>query len=132
MGESFQLNSKRYTGLADQRQNFSGGLNGSLAPSLLLTAEIRQKYRQFGRYHDVVYVNEAPAGQLGPVADIQILGDRIRLPSAGLFNGCLAPDTGGAVEIEKQGTAPADLMFHAEVRRQEHGLDTGQPGVPGI
>jgi len=54
---------------------------------MLLRFEGVDLHRQFGGDLDVGQVEEAPARQLGAKAEVQVLGERVVLPAARVFDG---------------------------------------------
>src|SRR5256885_3870029 len=95
----------------DAGQQFFAGLNGSLCPAMLLRFETVHVHRQFRRCHHVGKEDELPAPKLRAIAEIEILGQSVVLPTTGLFDARFAPETGGAGKIKKK-AAPAarDLL----------------------
>ncbi len=82
----------------------------ALGPAVLLALEAVHVRRQFRGHDDVREVNEAPALHLRAVAQVHVLGERVMLPAAGVDDAPLAPDAGGAVEVEEEcrrGCAPS-------------------------
>ena len=77
----------------------------------------------FSRRDHVGEEHEPPAAQLRPVAEIQIFGQRVVLPSAGVVDGAPPPDARRAVEIEEAAAAIAAAMLEHEVAVQQDGLD---------
>jgi len=75
--------------------------NGTFSPAKLLTFERQQLGRQFSRGDNVGPVHGMPTGQLGSIAQIQILAQRIILPSAALLNAGPPPDASRSVEVDE-------------------------------
>ena len=73
----------------------------------------------FGRRHEVRKEHEFPATRLRAVAEIQVLGQRVVLPAAGVDDGASAPDAGRAVEVEEQPGAVAAAVLEDEVRVEQ-------------
>jgi len=113
-------------------EELPAGLDGALGPAVLLALEAVDVHRQLRRHVELVQVEEAPAGQLGAVREVEVLGDRVVLPAAGLGDGPAAPDAGGAVEVEEAAAAVAGGVLDQEMAVQEDGLEPGEQGVPPV
>ncbi len=72
---------------------------------------------------------EAPAFQLGAVAQIEVLGKGIALPAASFVDGAATPDAGGAVEIDEVASRVATLLLDGKVGVQGKCLELGEHGV---
>ena len=53
---------------------------------MLLRLETIHVYRELGWSNDVRKINELPAGELRPIAQIEVLAQRIVLPPAALLD----------------------------------------------
>src|SRR5262249_40523406 len=73
--------------------------------------------------------DEAPAAKLRAVAEIQILGQRVVLPSAGISNRGTAPDARGSVEIKESPRSISSSMLEDEMAVEENRLNLGQQRV---
>src|SRR5690606_23570899 len=71
-------------------------------------------------------VFELPVLELCPIAEVQVLGQGIPLPVAGIQDALLPPDTGRAVEVDEMPLGVASHLFQGKVGIQGEGLDTGQ------
>jgi hypothetical protein len=60
------------------------------------------------------------------VGKVEILGQGVVLPTAGLCDRLAAPDAGGAVEVEEAPRPIAGRMLDHKVTIEEKGLDSGQ------
>jgi len=116
----------------DRGQHFAAGLDRALGPAVLLRLERVHLDRQLGRRHQVRQEHELPAARLGAVAEVEVLGQRVVLPAAGIDDGGAAPDPGGAVEVEEQAGAVAAAVLQHEVRVEQDRLDLGQQRVIGV
>ena len=96
---------------------------------MLLRLERVHLDRHFGGRHDVGQEEEAPAGQLRAVAEIEILGQRVVLPAAGVGDRLAAPDAGRAVEIEEAAGAIAAAVLEHEVRVEQDRLNLREQRV---
>ena len=99
--ERLGLDAERHVGGEDARQQLAAGLNRAFRPAVLLRLERVHLDRHLGRGDDVRREHEPPAAQLRPVAQVEILGQRVVLPAAGVVDGGAPPDAGGAVEVEE-------------------------------
>ena len=66
----------------DPRQQLAAGLDRALGPAVLLRLEGVHLDRKLGRHDDVREEEELPAAQLGAIAEVEILGQRVVLPAA--------------------------------------------------
>ena len=78
---------------------------------------------------DVLEKHEAPPAHLRPIAQVQVLGERIGLPPAGILQAAAAPHAGGAVEVEEAAATVTSSLFEEEVTVQQHALRSRQPVV---
>ena len=117
------LTAERLVRPQDARQQLHAGLDGALRPAVLLRLEGVHLDRHFRRGDDVGQEHEPPAAQLRAVAEVEVLGQRVVLPSAGVGDRFTAPDARGAVEIEETAGAVAPAVLEHEVRVQQDRLD---------
>ena len=114
----------------DPRQQLDAGLGAALGPAVGLLLEADHLGRQLGGGGVLRQVDELPALDLGAVAEVQIFGERVVLPAAGVVDGGAAPDAGGAVEVHEPAGAVAGRVLDDEVAVEEDGLALGeQAGV---
>src|SRR5581483_12209532 len=81
---------------------------------------------ELGRHHDVVRVGRAQAGEEGAVGDVEVLGQGVVAPAAGALQGGLAPDPGGAVEVEPEAAGAARGLLDGEVPVDGQRLQAGE------
>src|SRR5205814_1597530 len=84
------------------RQQLAAGLDGPLRPPVLLRLERVHLDRHLGRRNEVRQEDELPPAQLRTIAEVEIFGQRVVLPTAGVRNRVAAPDACGAVEVEEE------------------------------
>ena len=112
----------------DGLHHLADHLGVALGPPVLLALEGVHFHGQFGRHHHVLQVDPPPALELGPVAQVRVLGDGVVLPAARVGDGAHPPHAGGAGEIEEGvGPVPGGVL-EDEMAVQEDGLDLGQEG----
>lgn len=116
----------------DGWEDFFADLNGAFGPAVLLAFEAVHINRKLGGSIDVVKEDEAPAFELGAVAEIHVLGEGVVIPTACVGDGGFAPDASGAVESEEASAAVARGLFELHVAVEEHGLDAGEDVVGAI
>ena len=90
---------------------------------MLLRLERVHLDRHFGRRDDVGHEHEPPAAQLRAVAEVEILGQRVVLPAAGVVDRRAPPDAGRAVEIEEAPAAVAAAVLEHEMAVEQDRLD---------
>src|SRR5207248_2260363 len=128
----FDLDHERQIAAPDGGQQFLAGLNRTFRPAMLLGFETIHVYREFrGRDH-VRKENEFPAGELSPVTEVEILGERVVLPAARFIDARASPETGGAIEIEKPAAPAARGLLEQQMPVEEHGLDPREQRVTAI
>src|SRR3990172_11297605 len=87
-------------------------LDRAFCPSELLAFESVDLYRHLGRRDHIVQKHEFPAKELSPVTEIQILGERIILPSARFIDAPFSPYPCSTIEVQKQTLAvPCSLLY---------------------
>ena len=129
MDEGLELH-RRPEGAAKQpRKQLARGLHPALRPAPLLHQERSRRARKLGRNADVVPQNEAPPRDLGPVADVQVLGQGVGLPSPRVDERLAAPQPRGPVEVEEPSPTKATLLLQKEVAIEEKPLRPGEPRV---
>ena len=82
--------------------------------------------------HEIRQENEAPALELRAVAEVEVFGERIVLPAAGIRDAGAPPEASGAVEIEKASAPAAGGLLEQKMSIQEHGLDARENGVGAV
>lgn len=103
-------------------------LDAALRPAPLLHQERGGCAREFGRDTHFVPQHEAPSRHLRPVADVEVLGERVVIPSARVIERLSAPHPRRPVELEEPSTPVSSPLFHQEVPVQQKRLRAGQPG----
>src|SRR5215831_3240428 len=73
-----------------------------------------------------------PSAQLRSVGQIQVLGERVVLPAAGIVNGAATPDARGAVEVEEAAGSVARGVLDDEVAVEEDRLRLSEDGELAI
>ena len=86
----------------DNGKDLPRGFDGAFGPPELLGLQRVDFRGEFRRRGDVVQVLELPSAQLGPVAEVEILGERVRLPVARVLDARLPPDARRAVEVDEE------------------------------
>src|SRR5919204_4250922 len=108
----------------DGRQQFFTALNGTFGPAMLLRFEAVHIDWQLRRRDNVREENEAPAGELRTVTEIEVFAQRVVLPAAGLLDARATPQACRAIEIEEPTAATAGRLFQKQMPVEEHGLHT--------
>ena len=129
VGRSLCLDRQAVRAPPDARKKETRGLDGALGPTFLLDLYGAHLRRQLARNLYVIQKNEAPAGQLRPVAQIEVFGQRCRPPASRILHTRAPPHPGRAVEVEEQPGAEAGLVLDLEVSVQQKGLRACEPVV---
>ena len=96
---------------------------------MLLRFEGVHLHRHFGRRDQVLQEDEPPAAQLRAVAEIEILGQRVVLPAAGVLDRGAPPDAGSAIEVEEMPRPVPAAMLEDEVAVQQDRLNLRQQRI---
>ena len=132
MEERLGLDPERLLRSENAREELPARLDGPLRPAVLLGLEGVHLDRQFGRNDDVRQEVELPPAELGAVAEIEILGQRVVLPAAAVLNRRPPPDARGAIEVEEvAGPIPSAVLEH-EVRVEQDRLNLREQRVVGV
>ena len=102
-------------------------LNAALGPAPLLHQERGGRAREFGRDAHLVAQDEAPTRHLRPVADVEVLDQRVVMPSARVVERLSAPQTRRPVELEEPAATVPSPLLHQEVAVEQQRLGAGQP-----
>lgn len=108
-------------------KQLAGGLNTALGPAPLLHQKRGGCARKLGRDAHFVAQDETPSRHLGPVADVEILGQRVVVPSARVVERLPAPQPRRPVELEEPAATVPSPLLHQEVPVQQNRLRAGQP-----
>ena len=68
--------------------------------------------------------NKLPSGNLTPVRQIEILGERVTVPAPSLDNGLAAEHTPRSIEIEKAAREVARRVFEHKMPIEKNRLNT--------
>src|SRR6516162_1861785 len=98
----------------DGRQKLSGRLGIAFVPTALLLSPARQVVRQFARHRYGGEIQGAPSSHLGAIAEIEILCQRITVPSARSFDRSSPPNAAGAVEGQDLTCPTSCRLLHHE------------------
>ena len=129
---SLDFDQQRLIAAPEWDEQFFACLDAAFGPSMLLRLEAVHIDGQFGGGDDVVEEMEAPSFHLGAVAEVEVLGQGVVLPSSGVHDAGFAPDTGGSIKIDEPAGATAGGLFDHEVAVEEHGLNAGQQAVVAV
>src|SRR5207244_9214865 len=79
--------------------------------------------------NEIGYERETPPAKLRAIAEIEVLGERIVLPPAGIVDRFAATHTGRAVEIEESAGPISAAMLEHEVTVEENRLNLRQERI---
>ena len=126
------LHRKRIRAAQQLREDLASGLDAALSPTPLLHLQRLDRRGNLRRYRNVVEVDEAPACHLRSVAQIEILRERVGVPSACLLEAGPPPHARGTVEIEETPASIPTTLLEEEVPIQEKRLRLREPGLVAI
>ena len=104
-------------------------MDAALGPTFLLDLYGAHLRRQLARNLHVTQKDEAPPGELRPVAQVEIFSQRCRPPASRILHTRPPPHPGRAVEVEEEPAAEAGLVFDLKVSVQQKGLRAREPVV---
>ena len=99
---------------------------------MLLRLEAIHVHRQLGRSHDVRKIDKFPAYELGAIAEIEILAQRVILPASALLDTRTSPESGRSIEIEKTAAAAASGLLQQKVSVQKDRLHAREQRITAI
>lgn len=118
MSRSLRFYRETVLAAPDGRQKETRGLDAALGPALLLDLDRAHFGRQLAGYFDSGAEYEAPPGQLRPIAQIQVFGQRRGAPATCRLYALALPHARRAVRVEEQPRAEASLVLDPEVSVQ--------------
>ena len=113
-------------GSQNARQQLDGSLAAAFGPTVGLLFEADDLGWKFRRRGVLRQINKLPALQLRAIRKIQIFGQRIVLPAAGIIDGRATPHPGGSVEMHKPAAAITGGVLDHEVTIQKNRLALGE------
>ena len=129
VSRSLRLDRQAVRAPPDARQKETRGLDAALGPTFLLDLYGAHLRRQLARNLHVTQKDEAPPGELRPVAQVEIFSQRCRPPASRILHTRPPPHPGRAVEVEEEPAAEAGLVFDLKVTVQQKGLRAREPVV---
>ncbi|MDE2974994.1 MAG: hypothetical protein OXU64_09815 [Gemmatimonadota bacterium] len=127
MHDRLELDDRAKASAEQSGKQLARGLDAPLGPAPLLHQERRGRARELGRHAHLVPQDETPARHLRPVADVEVLGQRVVMPSARVRERLGAPHPCRPVELEEPSAAVSSPLLHQEVPVQQKRLGAGQP-----
>ena len=132
MEEGFALHLGRDRRGHDAAEQLARRLHGTFGPAVLLTLEAAHVARKLRRSRHVGRIDERPAAELCPVAQVHVLRDRVVLPSPRIIDSGSPPHAGCPVEVEEATGAVARGVLDHEVPIEQHGLAPRQQRVLAV
>ena len=132
MRGGFELDEQRQIRPPNLRQQVHARLDRTLRPAMLLRLEAVHIHGQLGRRHQVREENKPPALELRPVAQVQILRQRVMLPTAGIRDARPPPQPGRPVEIEEPPRPAPRRLLQQQMPIEEHRLHPRQHRIRAI
>src|SRR5258708_5121241 len=127
-----ELPSPRQSAAPDGRQKLSGRLGIAFIPATLLLPPTPQAVRQLARHRYGDEIQRTPSFHLGAVAEVEILCQRITMPSTGSLDRCSPPNAAGAVERQDLTRPTSGRLLHCEMALENNLLRTGHAVFSGI
>src|SRR5579871_5877585 len=113
-------------GAKDSRKQLDGRLHASLGPAMRLLLEADHFGRKLGRGAELRQINELPSLHLCAVGKIEVFGEGVMLPPAGIVDCLTPPDSCRAVEVHESPAAIAGSVLDDEMPIEENRLALGQ------
>ena len=110
-------------------QQLEGGLEAAGRPARLLASICVDSDRELLGNRQTLDEDGSPAGELGPVAQVQVLGQGVGGPAPGLHDRGSPPDAGGPREVGQVTGAGPHRLLHPEVEIDHQGLESGENRV---
>ncbi len=85
--------------------------------------------RDLGKDTDIVQKDEPPPRHLSPIAQVQILCQRVERPAPRRVNAFTSPHAGRAIEVEEATALMATALLKEEVAVEKETLAPGQPAL---
>jgi len=132
MDHRLQLDPPRVRAAQQRGKHLPGRLYAALGPPSLLHLERADRGRDLGTDRDIVQKDESPARHLCPVAEVEVLGQRIRLPTPGLGHAIPPPHARSAVEVEEASTHVSPALLVQEVAVEVERLCVRKPVLVAV
>src|SRR5260370_33741861 len=132
MEESFSFDLPGRVGFHHAREDFFRGWHQALGPAGLLGFEAVHIDGYFGSGFDLREIEKLPAFELRAVGKIGVFRKGAVLPTAGFFDGLAAPNTCGAVEIEKSAAAGTRTVLDDEVAVEQDGFHLSEERIIAV
>ncbi len=129
VSRSLRLDGQPVRAPPDARKKETRGLDAALGPTFLLDLDGAHLRRQLARHIDAGGEDEAPPGQLRPIAQVEVFGQRRGPPAAGSLYTLASPHPCRPVRVEEQPGAEASLVLDLEVSVQQKSLRAREPVV---
>ncbi len=129
VSRSLRLDRQAMRTSPDARKKEARGLDAALSPTFLLDLYGAHLRWELARNRHVIQKNEAPPGQLRPIAQVEVFGQCCRPPASRLLHTLAPPHPGRPVRVEEQSRTEASLLLDVEVSVQKESLGARQPVV---
>ncbi len=126
MGQSVQFGHQCEVACHNDRSQVAGIFGPTLHPAKLLGLDPAHLHRQLGRSLDVFQIDNLPVVQLGPKAEVKILGQGIGFPSSGVNYGLFTPNARRAVELEEMTACLTAHLLDGEMDVELESLQFGE------
>ena len=113
-------------GAPEGAQEAEQGAGTAAGPAGLLLFPGGDLRGDFGGDDDIGQVEEAPAGELGTIAEVEVFGEGEGAPAARFADAGHAPDAAGAAEVHEPAGAVAGGLLDDEVAVEGEGLAAGE------
>ena len=104
----------------------------SLCPAMLLRFKAVHVDGKLGWHDGLRQVDKPPAFHLRSVAEVEVFGQGVVVPSSSVRYAGLAPDAGGAVEVKKSSAATSSGLLEEEVSIEEERLHFCEQGIVAV
>ena len=126
MKGGLQLHPQGLRGAPHGAQVLAGSFGRALGPAKLLRLEGIHGGGQLGGSHYFGAVHEAPTAQLGAVAQVEVFGEGVSVPAAGIGNAGAPPHAARTIKVDEVAGKGAAHLLDEEVRVQAKGLQASE------
>ena len=113
-------------------QELAAGLDRAPCPAVLLALVGVDLGWQLSWHDELGQVEELPTLELRAVGEVEVFGQCVVGPAAGVLDRPAAPDAGGAVEVEETAAALTSRVLDHEVAVEQDRLDPGQQRIVAV
>ena len=116
----------------DRREVPERAFEAAPRPAMLLASIGVDAHRQLAGHDESAEIRRPPSPQQRAIRDVEVFGQRVVAPAAGIDDRLAPPDPGRAVEVEPVAAGGAGLLLDGEVAVDGECLEAGQQRIVAI